>query len=521
MGVKLDICGGEAPYGQGFVNVDIRRLSSVDLVADARVLPIRTGSVEEIYSCATLEHFNLNDAAIVLGEMYRVLRRGAKLVIGVPDLEAICVAHASGEMDFYLANQYLYGAQGNPYDVHRSAFSFAKLKESLQALGFVNIQRHAYDLPSHMAEYMLKSVCFKADQCEAGSEQARSQAREGGEVQPNQPPAGDEGCARTPLPDLTAERVVPTVPEHSVSFQDHMARYMFAAQSVRGCIVLDAGCGTGYGAAHLAGRGATRVLGVDVAAEAIEYARVHYQRENVFFSVGDCTSLDFPDETFDVVVSLHVIEHVADAERYLSEMRRVLKADGVFILSTPNKAVHSPNSDKPLNPFHFKEYTIPGLEETLSGYFPVVALFAQRHIGAISIWHLASDVLMAGEAVQGATCEAIDGIPCGSSTWAHLKDWMPIDGARPTTQRPPSHILAVCGRCDSPTQEAENHTSLFLPFSPLEDLLRQRERWIQWLETGIEYRDGRIKGLEEALHQIHTSAPYRVYQVAKRLLRID
>jgi len=521
MGVKLDICGGEAPYGHGFVNVDIRKLSSVDLVADARLLPIRTGTIDEIFSCATVEHFNLNDARRVLAEMHRVLRPGGKLVIGIPDLEAICRAYANGDMDFHLVNQYLYGAQSNPYDLHRSAFNFAKLKEFLEAVGFVNIQRHAYDLPSHMREYMLKSVCFKEDQFDVSSGEPRSQAREDEEVGPEEPSIVHEERPSDSMPDFTAERLVPTIPEHSIFFQEHMARYMFAAQFVSGRVVLDAGCGTGYGAAYLASRGAARVYGIDMGAEAIEYSRVHYQRDNVMFSIMDCTTLNFPNETFDVVVSLGVIEYLGDAERYLSEMRRVLKADGVFILSTPNKAVHSPNSDKPLDPFRFKEYTVAGLQETLLAYFPVVVLFGQRNVGAISIWQLPSEALMRGEAVQDATHEAIRGMPCGPSTWTHIKDWMPIDNATATTQAHPSYILAVCASCDSPRLRAQDHTYLFLPPTPLEDLLREREEWIEWLEEGIRYRDGRIESLEEALDRIQRSLPYRVYQIAKRLLRTN
>ena len=361
-----------------------------------------------------------------------------------------------------------------------------------------------------------------------GSEEPETAAKEAEEVTPEETSIVDEGGRCDGVPNLTAERVIPTVPEHSVSLQEHIARYMFAGQFVEGHVVLDAGCGTGYGAAYLASRGARRVFGVDIAAQAIEYSRIHYHRDNVIFSVMDCTSLDFPDETFDVVVSLEVIEHLGDSQRYLPEMRRVLKRDGVFILSTPNKAVDSPNSIKPLNPFHFKEYTVAELEETLSAHFPAVVLFGQRNVGAISIWRLPSELVSHGEVAGQVPCEAIRAIPCGSSTWTHVKDWKSIDSTIGTTQIDPSYILGVCAARNSPRLRGQDHAYLFRPSSPLEDLLRERERWIKWLETGIEYRDGRIesldekiKGLEEALQRIHRSRPYRLYQVAKRLLRIN
>lgn len=321
--------------------------------------------------------------------------------------------------------------------------------------------------------------------------------------------------------DLSVERVVPTIPAHSTSFQEHITRYIFAADYVKGGVILDAGCGTGYGAAYLARRGAKAVFGVDIAPEAIEYSRTHYEDDSVSYSVMDCANLGFPDETFDAVVSLEVIEHLADPEPYLSEMRRVLKADGVFILSTPNKAIHSPNSDRPLNPFHFKEYGIAELEEKLSAYFGVVALFGQQNIGAISIWRLSSQEITPGEGVWPAALKAIRDIPSGSSTWTRANDWRPIEHKVVTRQVGPQYVLAVCTVRDWARPKAEDHVFLLLPSSPLEDLLRARERWIKWLETGIEYRDGRIEGLEEALQRIHRSRPYRMYQVAKRLLRIN
>jgi len=55
--------------------------------------------------------------------------------------------------------------------------------------------------------------------------------------------------------------------------------------------------------------------------------------------------LPFPDEYFDVVVSLETIEHLKKYKRFLAECRRVLKKDDLFICSTPNKQIFSPHQE--------------------------------------------------------------------------------------------------------------------------------------------------------------------------------
>ena len=61
--------------------------------------------------------------------------------------------------------------------------------------------------------------------------------------------------------------------------------------------------------------------------------------------------------TVDVVVSLQVIEHLWEQERFLAECRRVLRPGGTLIVSTPNRLTFSPGRDTPLNPFHTRELT--------------------------------------------------------------------------------------------------------------------------------------------------------------------
>src|ERR1700683_667796 len=79
---------------------------------------------------------------------------------------------------------------------------------------------------------------------------------------------------RKNLAEFTGERVIPGEADVDL-LNEHMARYTFAARLARGKRVLDAGCGAGYGSADLA-RAAERVVGVDCAQGAIEFARADY-----------------------------------------------------------------------------------------------------------------------------------------------------------------------------------------------------------------------------------------------------
>ncbi|MCL4848444.1 MAG: methyltransferase domain-containing protein [Acidobacteria bacterium] len=100
--------------------------------------------------------------------------------------------------------------------------------------------------------------------------------------------------------------------------------------------VLDAGCGGGGMPLSLADE-ATLVVGIDLVdrfADAGTRLADELGRPNLTFAQADGQALPFVDESFDAVLSHAVIEHVADAPRYLRECRRVLKPGGWMYLST-------------------------------------------------------------------------------------------------------------------------------------------------------------------------------------------
>ena len=157
---------------------------------------------------------------------------------------------------------------------------------------------------------------------------------------------------------------------------EHLHRYCFARDLCVGRDVLDVASGEGYGTAMLAGV-ARSVLGVERDAEAVDHACRTYASGNLRFEAGDALDLSLGDASVDVVVSFETIEHLPDQRRFLKEVRRVLRPGGLFLVSTPDRQVHS-GIGMPVNPHHVLELSRPELEALLGETFTNVAVLAQR-----------------------------------------------------------------------------------------------------------------------------------------------
>jgi SAM-dependent methyltransferase len=98
------------------------------------------------------------------------------------------------------------------------------------------------------------------------------------------------------------------------------------------------------------------------------------------FVRADATRLPVRKGAFDLYVSFETLEHVENDVALLSEARRVLAPGGRFLCSTPNRDLLSPGltiDDRPRNPYHVREYSIPEFESFLNSAFPEVKLFGQ------------------------------------------------------------------------------------------------------------------------------------------------
>lgn len=176
----------------------------------------------------------------------------------------------------------------------------------------------------------------------------------------------------------TGERIIPPKEgEVSFLFNRHRMAYLFASRFSQKKIVLDAGCGTGYGS-HILANTEARVYGIDYSFQAIKYSTANYSHENSNFIVMDVNYLGFRDCTFDLIVSFQVIEHMRHLDLYLNELIRVLKDEGTILISTPNVQEKQKRKGTE-NKFHFNELTYEEAKGLMQTYFEQVEFYGTHY----------------------------------------------------------------------------------------------------------------------------------------------
>ncbi|MGV0961461.1 MAG: methyltransferase domain-containing protein [Limnohabitans sp.] len=161
----------------------------------------------------------------------------------------------------------------------------------------------------------------------------------------------------------------------------HCSDYETAKLLAHDKTVLDLGCNGGHGTIIL-GSVCKEITGVDVSPTAIATAKSRHESDKVKFLLVDGLTLPFPDHSFDLITSFQVIEHLGDYEMYFSEIKRVLKSEGLLLITTPNAAIRLHLGQKPWNPFHVREFRASELENLLRSHFEyahVLGQFAADH----------------------------------------------------------------------------------------------------------------------------------------------
>ncbi len=178
-----------------------------------------------------------------------------------------------------------------------------------------------------------------------------------------------------PLAELpwTGERFLPSV-QGGIALE-HLHRYALAQLLAPEKRVLDIACGEGYGSRLLAEK-ARSVIGIDLDATTIDYARVKYSQPNLEFLQGNCSSLPLHDGSVDLVVSFETLEHHAEHDAMMLELRRVLAPDGVLLISTPDRYHYSDERDY-ANPFHVRELYADEFRQLILRYFPHADFYGQ------------------------------------------------------------------------------------------------------------------------------------------------
>lgn len=164
---------------------------------------------------------------------------------------------------------------------------------------------------------------------------------------------------------------------------DHLHRYSIVNNYIKDKVVLDIACGDGYGSSLMSDT-AKSVTGVDIDAATVAAASKKYIKPNLVFKEGSADLMPIESSSIDVVVSFETIEHHDKHEEMMAEIKRVLKPEGLLIISSPDKLTYSDKRNYN-NPYHVKELYKEEFVKLVSNSFSTIQLLNQRFVNGNSI----------------------------------------------------------------------------------------------------------------------------------------
>jgi ubiquinone/menaquinone biosynthesis C-methylase UbiE len=289
---------------------------------------------------------------------------------------------------------------------------------------------------------------------------------------------------------FTGERYIPG--RYGTLSYEHLHRYALAGEFVKGKTVLDIACGEGYGS-YLLAKNAQKVIGVDISEDCVLHASEKYApRTNLEFILGSCIDIPSGEDVFDVVVSFETIEHLAEQTKMLEEFKRVLKKDGVLLISSPNKKIYK-EDDERKNKFHVKELFLDEFIDLLSSKFKHISIMGQRLTFSSHIWP-------SGKSIDNAGFIHYSGDDSGITSSINA----PYDAL---------YFIAVCTNSNSSINM--NQVSLFTDKNDsvyefhvrqLPNYLKQKNKHIQYIKNSISWK---------------ITAPLRkIYTIFKRQIKL-
>ncbi|WP_295544012.1 bifunctional 2-polyprenyl-6-hydroxyphenol methylase/3-demethylubiquinol 3-O-methyltransferase UbiG [uncultured Thiohalocapsa sp.] len=290
----------------------------------------------------------------------------------------------------------------------------------------------------------------------------------------------DREAAPAP-PAFTGERYIPGT-AGAIEFE-HVHRYLLAADICGGKRVLDIACGEGYGSARLA-TVAAHVIGVDIAEDTVRSAQARYAGPNLEFLVGDCASIPVADDAVDVVVSFETIEHHDQHEAMLREIRRVLRPQGVLLISSPDRHNYSERPGT-VNPFHVRELYEREFKALLAAHFAHTQYYGQRVcLGSLIFPQTASALLQTHTRTK-------DGITTAQGLSAPIF-WLALasDGPLPALR---------AGLFEQPIEEAELVCLLRHDLQNAQILLEQRADHLQQAAALLQQKEAHLATAAELL----------------------
>ncbi|WP_278036320.1 class I SAM-dependent methyltransferase [Flavobacterium nitratireducens] len=180
--------------------------------------------------------------------------------------------------------------------------------------------------------------------------------------------------------DWTGERLETFV--NTNNSIEHLHRYAIVLDYLTNKVVVDIACGEGYGS-FLMSKIAHSVIGIDIDSDTIFNAKEKYVSENLSFKIGAADSIPIEDKSIDVVVSFETIEHHDKHDEMMMEIKRILKPDGLLIISTPDKYYYTDRRGYK-NKYHVKELYKEDFFNLVKKFFSKQQFLGQSYINGNS-----------------------------------------------------------------------------------------------------------------------------------------
>jgi O-antigen biosynthesis protein len=288
--------------------------------------------------------------------------------------------------------------------------------------------------------------------------------------------------SKEPEGDLafTGERFIPHQTDPLLALE-HYHRYYFASRLASGKKVLDIACGEGYGSAFLS-KWAGSVTGIDIDEATVRHAQTKYASiSNLSFTAGPCEDIPEDADSFDVVVSFELLEHLdSDHQvRFVKNVQRVLKQNGLFVLSSPERYEYAATYQA-ANEFHKHELTLVELQSFLGTFFRHVYLCAQRVLCLSTIWQLQNwkDARFRFQSRK----DLMEEIPCSESF------------------SPPLYLIAICSNDPIPEEVLAETNSVYFDTSN-SDQTKNFSRWALQLDAEVQTGREAIRDYQRQLEE--------------------
>jgi SAM-dependent methyltransferase len=217
---------------------------------------------------------------------------------------------------------------------------------------------------------------------------------------------------------------------------DRLSGYGFARRYVKGKLVADIGWEEiGYGPRLLA-EIAESVEGLTNSPEAVGLASTAYPVPNVSYRSVDLSELPYSESYFDAVVAFGVVEHLEHPADLVGEIKRVLKKDGVLVISALDKLAYCNDGSRGGFDNQRREMYVPELRELLEHHFGHVHVYRQGAVAGGFVFPVSGEVTGAQVQVESARFSLTN----------------PDLGAEPPTTR---SVIAVCSDTEVLGQEEQ------------------------------------------------------------------